>query len=110
MLSLLKYWGNMNLVINIATEQIWNGTLNFKISVKYMKHACQFKLGINLKCGMEIFKCIDLLSLMLSQFHWSFLKKGCCLISSTPFLPSRTSLSNAVKNYVKSKVMKRQKH
>lgn len=30
----------MNLVINIATEQIRNGTLNFKTGIKYMKYAC----------------------------------------------------------------------
>lgn len=60
---------------------------------------------------MEIFKFIDLLSLMLSQFHWSFLKKGCCLISSTPFLPRRTSLNNAVKHsIIKSKIIKIQKY
>lgn len=33
-----------------------------------------------------------LLSLMVSKVHWSFLKNGCFLISSTPFLPNRTSL------------------
>lgn len=62
---------------------------------------------MRLKCvRIKIFKFVDLLSLMLSQFHWSFLKKGCCLISSTPFLPSRTSLNNAVTDY--KKVMKKQ--
>lgn len=29
---------------------------------------------------------------MLSHVHWSFLKKGCLLISSTPLRPRRTSL------------------
>lgn len=33
-----------------------------------------------------------LLSRMFSQVHWSFLKKGCLLISSKPLRPSRTSL------------------
>ena len=37
---------------------------------------------------------VDSLSLMLSQVHWSFLKKGCRLISSTPLRPNRTSLQH----------------
>lgn len=35
------------------------------------------------------------LSLMVLKVHWSFLKKGCFLISSMPFRPRRTSLPNA---------------
>lgn len=40
-----------------------------------------------------------LLSLMFSQVHWSFLKKGCLLISSTPLRPSRTSLRGSWRTY-----------
>lgn len=95
-----------NIVINTATEQIWNEISQFEneLALSIIKHACYFKKGIKLwvsECdGMKIFRFIDLLSLMLSQCHWSFLKKGCCLISSTPFLPSRTSLNNAVKDCI----------
>lgn len=35
------------------------------------------------------------LSRMFSQVHWSFLKKGCRLISSTPLRPNLTSLEMA---------------
>jgi hypothetical protein len=35
----------------------------------------------------------NLLSRSVSQAHWSFLKKRCRLISSTPFLPNLTSLN-----------------
>lgn len=35
------------------------------------------------------------LSRMLSQAHWSFLKKACRFISSTPLRPNRTSLERA---------------
>lgn len=44
------------------------------------------------------------LSLMVSKVHRSFLKNGCCLISSTPFLPNRTSLETHKTSAQKSHV------
>lgn len=41
---------------------------------------------------------------MVSKVHWSFLKNGCCLISSTPFLPNRTSLETYETSAQKSHV------
>lgn len=42
-----------------------------------------------------MWKCSYLLSRMLSNVHWSFLKKGWRLISSTPVRPKRTVLHTA---------------
>ena len=41
-----------------------------------------------------------LLSLRVSQFHWSFLKNLCSLISCTPFLPNRLDLWKMNRCYI----------
>lgn len=45
--------------------------------------------------NLETCTCTHLLSRMLSKVHWSFLKKGWHLISSTPVRPRRTFLHTA---------------
>ena len=42
--------------------------------------------------GIKTYHDYDLLCLILFQFHWSFLKNLCALISSIPFLPRRSFL------------------
>lgn len=62
------------------------------------ERACQMKWwGVkSIILTVKVF----LLSLMFSHVHWSFLKKGCLLISSTPLRPSRTSLWGSGRTYL----------
>lgn len=73
---------------------------NFKLQIKRdncihisSKH---FQQTINNYLKMVTIICGEkkkgLLSRSVSQAHWSFLKKRCRLISSTPFRPNLTSL------------------
>lgn len=91
----LKINWNIRLKKNRSAEE-WAGDDKTHITKEGKEGICNCtEWWLYKKAHFKKHVCAHLLSRMLSKVHWSFLKKGWHLISSTPVRPSRTVLHTA---------------